>query len=171
MNSSRRQMIERGLASGAACLAAFAAANGSDEPQAAPQDEPVTFTIKDVGIERCDEARRSLTLRFGKRQQPSRLVDIPAANDIQVRVSHVFPGVVNNLPFEWRRVEALLGRPVSVRFRATSEGLTVASIASANDSNARTQTAPALPLCYASGCGGSWSHPATPPPAGSATSG
>jgi hypothetical protein len=133
MIQTRRQMIERGLASGAACLAALGSASGADEAYVAPHGEPVTFTIKDAAIERGDEARRTLTLRFGKQDAPSRFVDVPAANDIQVRVSHVFPGVVNNLPFEWRRVEAIVGRPVSVRFRATPEGLTVASIASAND--------------------------------------
>jgi hypothetical protein len=98
-----------------------------------PRDSPTVFKIKDVSLDGFNAEEGTLTLSFRRKGNVCTLVNVPVADDMQVRVSHVEPGSVNNLPFGWERVKELAGKRVSVLFRGTADGLFVGSIASAND--------------------------------------
>ena len=95
--------------------------------------EKPTVTIKDVIIDQVDEAAGMISVSFGKKDKPTKLVNIPLAEGVRVVASHVLPGSVNHLPFRWEYVKRLQGKTVSVRLRLASTGLSVISIASGND--------------------------------------
>jgi hypothetical protein len=90
-------------------------------------------TIKDVTLTDVDEAGGTISVSFGKKDKPTKLVNVPLAEGVRVVASHVLPGSVNNLPFEWKYVENLKGKVVSIRVTVTATGLSVVSICSGND--------------------------------------
>ena len=95
--------------------------------------EKPTVTIKDVIIDQVDEAAGTISVSFGKKEKPTKLVNVPLAKGVRVVASHVLPGSVNHLPFRWEYVKNLQGKTVSVRLHVASTGLSVTSIASGND--------------------------------------
>jgi hypothetical protein len=103
------------------------------------QSQPTTtesrnkVTIKDVIIDQVDEAAGTISVSFGKKEKPTKLVNIPLGKEVRVVASHVAPGSVNELPFRWEYVKRLQGKTVSVRLHVASTGLSVISIASGND--------------------------------------
>ena len=109
-----------------------AAPEAGDKPGKAPADA-ATFTIKDVTIDQVDEAGGTISVSFGKKEKPTKLVNLALGKKVRVVASHVLPGSVNNLPFEWEYVKRLQGKVVSLRLDATTAGLLVVSIASGND--------------------------------------
>lgn len=111
---------------------ALAGAEAGDKPGKAPADA-ATFAIKDVTIDQVDEAGGTISVSFGRKEKPTKLVNVPLGKEVRVVASHVLPGSVNNLPFEWEYVNRLRGKVVSVRLDATTAGLSVVSIASGND--------------------------------------
>lgn len=94
---------------------------------------PVTFTVKNATIDDVDEKAGVVSVSFGTKEKPTKLVNVPLDKGVRVVASHVLPGVANNLPFEWKYVERLKGKGVSVRLAQTADGLAVVSIASGND--------------------------------------
>ena len=97
-----------------------------------PIEKP-TGTIKDVLIDQVDETTGTISVRFGKKEKTTTLVNVPLAKEVRVVASHVLPGSVNHLPFRWEYVKNLQGKTVSVRMQIASSGLSVISIASGND--------------------------------------
>jgi hypothetical protein len=89
--------------------------------------------MKDVIIDQVDEAAGTISISFGKKEKPTKLVNVPLAEEVRVVASNVLPGSVNNLPFRWEYVERLQGKTVSVRLHVESTGLSIISIASGND--------------------------------------
>ena len=61
------------------------------------------------------------------------MTGLPLSQTIGIRVSHVFPGSVNNLPFQWDRLKGLVGKTVSMTIVAEDDALAVVTIATAND--------------------------------------
>lgn len=101
-------------------------------------DQPVevempTVTIKDVIIDEVDEAGGVISVSYGEKEKPTKLVNIPLANDVRVVASYVLPGSMNHLPFRWEYVKNLQRKTVSIRLRIESTGLFIVSIASGND--------------------------------------
>lgn len=97
-----------------------------------PVEQPAV-TIKDVIIDHVDEAAGTISVSYGKKERPTKLVNIPLAEGVRVVASHVLPGCVNHLPFRWEYVKRLQGKTVSIRLHVASTGLSVISIASGND--------------------------------------
>jgi hypothetical protein len=126
---TRRAALGLGAASASAFLTA--AAPATDEN--ANDEGPVRFKIKDVVIERVKQEERTIDVRFGKAARPIKVAGLPLAETIGIRVSHIFPGSVNNLPFHWDRLKALVGKTVSMVIVAELDTLSVATIATAND--------------------------------------
>ncbi len=93
----------------------------------------VTTTIKDATLTEVDEASGTISLSFGTKDKPTKLVNVPLADGVRVVASHVLPGSVNNLPFEWKYAERLKGKVVSIRVTTSATGMSVVSIASGND--------------------------------------
>ena len=91
------------------------------------------FKIKDVVIERVEQEGRTIDVRFGKAARPIKVTGLPLGETIGIRVSHVFPGSVNNLPFHWDRLKELVGKTVSMVIIAEHDALSVDTIATAND--------------------------------------
>ena len=91
------------------------------------------FTIKNVKIEDVDEKAGVVSVSFGDKQRPTRLSNLPLGKGVRVVASHVLPGVGNNLPFDWKRVDGLKGRIVSIRLMQVADRLEVVSIAFGND--------------------------------------
>jgi hypothetical protein len=63
------------------------------------------FKIRDVTIERVDQERRTIAESFGAGDKSLRMTNPPLAEGISTRVSYVFPGSVNHVPFSWDRLE------------------------------------------------------------------
>jgi hypothetical protein len=126
---TRRGALGLGAVSAPALLTAVA--RGMDEN---PDDEgPVRFKIKDVILDGVKQDERTIDVRFGRAARPIKLTGLPLSETIGIRVSHVFPGSVNNLPFHWDRLKGLVGKTVSMVIIAEDDALSVATIATAND--------------------------------------
>ena len=90
-------------------------------------------TIKNATIEEVNEKAVVVSVSFGNKEKPTKLVNVRSARGVRVVASHVLYGVANNLPFEWKYVETLKGKVVSLRLLQDADGLVVVSIASGND--------------------------------------
>jgi hypothetical protein len=119
---------------------------GADEPKSATgkpgknREGPITFTIKNVVIEEVDEANATLSARYGKKEKPSKLVNLPVSKQVRVVGSHVFPSVANNLSFvgdnlhfRCERLKELKGKQVSLKLRVEDNELSVDSVSASND--------------------------------------
>jgi hypothetical protein len=123
-NLTRRGALGLGAASAGAFLTAAARADDQG---------PVRFKIKDVVILRARQEDRTIDIRFGKADRRIRMIGLPLSETIGIRVSHIFPGSVNNLPFHWDRLKELVGETVSLVIVAELDALSVSTIATAND--------------------------------------
>ncbi len=133
-NLTRRGAIGFGILSGSALSATLGQAGAGEEKGVIFADsKDVLFKIKDVLLDRIDRDGRTIAATFGDRDRPLKMTNLPLGKDIRIRVSYVFPGVVNNVPFDWDRLEKLAGKRVSMMLRAGSNGLSVDSVATAND--------------------------------------
>ena len=131
MDLTRRDAIRLGAASGAALLATGAAA---DEKAVIFADEKrVMFKIRDVTLNEVDQPGRTVSLSVGNKDKPVKVTNLPLAENVTIRVSFVFPGSVNNVPFDWDRLKGLTGKVVSIMLVAESSKLVVDSFATAND--------------------------------------
>lgn len=132
---SRRQAVALGAAGGVALLADLGRAEAADAKKDVifADEKAVLFKLKDVTIDAVDEAKRTVAASFGKADAPVKLTGLPLADNVSIRVSFVYPGLVNNVPFNWDRLKGLVGKKVSMHIRAEASGLTVDSIAVAND--------------------------------------
>jgi hypothetical protein len=123
-----------GLAAAAVATLSGQADEGGREAKVIVADErPVLFKVRDAVVERVNPERRLVSVRIGKADPPVRLTDLPLSENVRLRVSFVFPGVANNLPFSFERLNELIGKPVSLMLRAEASGLTVDAFAAAND--------------------------------------
>ncbi len=102
-------------------------------PDAQPKPNVVPFTVKNATIDDVDEKAGVVSVSFGNKEKPTKLVNVPLDKGVRVVASHVLPGVANNLPFEWKYVERLKGKVVSLRLLHAGDGIVVVSIASGND--------------------------------------
>jgi hypothetical protein len=93
----------------------------------------VIATIKDVTLTEVDEAGGTISVSFGKKDKPTKVVNVPLADGVRLVASHVLPGSLNNLPFEWVDLKRLKGKVVSVRVRTSATGISVTSICAGND--------------------------------------
>ncbi len=128
-NLTRRGALGLGAMTASAVLAASAQAMREDTSD----EEPVRFKIKDVTIDKVRQEQRTIDIRCGKAARPIKVFGLPLAETIGIRVSHVFPGSVNNLPFDWDRLKELMGKTVSMVIVAELDALSVDTIATAND--------------------------------------
>lgn len=122
---TRRGALGLGAMSASAFLSATARGAGDEGP--------VRFKIKDVTLEKVDQDHRTINVRFGKPARPMKVIALPLDETIGIRVSHVFPGSVNNVPFDWDRLKGLVGERVSMVIASEDDGLSVLTIATAND--------------------------------------
>lgn len=104
---------------------------GGTLPELQLVDE-ATVTIKDVIIEQVDEDAGTMSVGFGK-EKSTKLINVPLKKGVRVVASHVRPGSVNHLPFEWQYLRRLEGKNVSIRLHVASTGMSIISIASGND--------------------------------------
>ena len=130
---TRRAVVGLGFAFGLALLSGCGLSSAAPRGVIGVPVEKATVTIKDVIIDQVDEAAGTISVSFGKKEKPTKLVNVPLANGVRVVASHVLPGSVNHLPFRWEYVKRLQGKTVSVRLHVASTGLSVISIASGND--------------------------------------
>jgi len=128
-NLTRRGALGLGAATASAFLAATAQATREDTRD----EEPVRFKIKDVIIDKVRQEQRTIDVRVGKGARPIKVFGLPLAETIGIRVSHLFPGSVNNLPFRWDRLKELVGKTVSMVIVAELDALSVSTIATEND--------------------------------------
>ena len=101
--------------------------------KAQPKLNVVPMTVKNVRINDVDEKAGVISMSFGNNEKPTKLMSVPLDKGVKVVASHVFPGVANNLPFDWGHVQQLKGKVVSVRLTPTDDGLAVVSISAGND--------------------------------------
>jgi RNA polymerase sigma factor (sigma-70 family) len=104
----------------------------TQKPRIEPADG-ATITIKDATIDQVDEKEGTISLSFGNKAKPTKLVNVPLGREVRVVASHVLPGSANHLPFRWEYIKRLQGKIVSVRLTEAGDGLSVVSIASGND--------------------------------------
>ena len=100
---------------------------------ASPPVEAVTMTIKDVTLTDVDEDSGTISVSFGNKDNPTKLLNVPLAKEVRVVASHVLPGVANNVPFQWEFARRLRGKVVSIRVIPSDKGVSVNSICSGND--------------------------------------
>jgi hypothetical protein len=131
---TRRSAVQAGLITGSALFKAPNHAQASETTDLiAAGEKNVLFKIKDVTIKSVDQGARVIAVNVGERPRAIAIENLPLDADIKIRVSFVFPGVANNLPFSWERLEELVGKRVSMMLRAEAGKLSVRSIAAAND--------------------------------------
>jgi hypothetical protein len=131
---SMNSLTRRGaLGLGAVSASAFLSATARGAGKAAGDEGPVQFKIKDVTLEKVEQDHRTINVHFGKPSRPTKVVALPLGENIGILVSHVFPGSVNNIPFDWDRLKGLVGERVSMVIVAEDDGLSVHTIATAND--------------------------------------
>jgi hypothetical protein len=131
---TRRWMLGLGIMSGSPPFAQLAAdAVAEDKPVIVADEKAVLFKIKDVTLERVNHKARTIDVRSGRKDSSLIVRNLPLSDAISIRVSFVFPGAANNLPFDWHRLIGLVGSRVSMMLRAESGALSVDSIATAND--------------------------------------
>src|SRR4051794_16760979 len=106
---SRRQAVTLSAAGGVALIATLGRAEASDgEDVIFANEKTVLFKVKDVTLDGIDEANRKIAASFGQADAPIKLTGLPLAENVAIRVSLVFPGSVNNLPFNWGRLKELI---------------------------------------------------------------
>lgn len=135
-NISRREAVVAVGAAGsiAALLGAVGRAGADDGKGVLVADEKaVLFKVRDVTLDGVDETTRTVSASFGRGSALIKVTGLPLAEDIGIRVSMVYPGSVNNVPFDWTRLKGLVGKRVSLLLQAEESGLAVQSIAVAND--------------------------------------
>ncbi len=131
---TRRGAMRSGLIAGPILFSAHERAQPAEaEEVIAAGEKNVLFKVKDVTIKTIDQAARLIAVSVGTRPGAIAIENLPLDENIKIRVSFVFPGVVNNLPFSWGRLEELVGKRVSMMLRAEAGKLSVRSIATAND--------------------------------------
>src|SRR3954470_5946642 len=130
---TRRGAIGMGVVSGAALFEAPGRAAADDKAVIVAGEKAVLFKVKGVAIERVDRGGRAIAGSLADAARPVSLATLPLEDGIRIRVSFIFPGGANNVPFDWDRLEGLVGKRVSMMLRAESGRLTVDSIATAND--------------------------------------
>ncbi len=131
---SRRKAIGLGVAAGSALLSPLDRASAEDEPKViVARDNPVLIKFKDVLLERAHIGDRTINVSIGQGDVPLKLVNLPLAEDINLRMSFEVPSIANNLPFEWKRLLELEGKRVSMQVLAKAGELSVNSIAWRND--------------------------------------
>jgi hypothetical protein len=131
---SRRQAVTLSAAGGVALLVALGRAEANDGKDVIVANEKtVLFKVKNVTLDGVDEANRTIAASFGRADAPVKLTGLPLAENVAIRVSLVFPGSVNNVPFNWGRLKGLVGKRVSLLLKAEVSRLEVNSIAVAND--------------------------------------
>lgn len=132
---SRRQLVALGATGGVAFLATLGGAEAADEKERVivADEKAVLFKVKNVTLDAVDETKRTMAASFGWVDAPVRVTGLPLAKDVSIRVTMVLPGSANNVPFDMARLKGLVGKQVSVLLRAEASGLTVDSIAVAND--------------------------------------
>ncbi len=129
---TRRGAIGLGIFSGSSLFTTPAQA--ADEKSVIfANEKAVLFKVKNVTLEEVDQDRRTIAVRFGKPDRNIKVANLPLGESVRIRVSFVFPGSVNHLPFHWDRLKGLVGKTVSMMLCAESSGLSVDSIAVAND--------------------------------------
>jgi hypothetical protein len=128
-NLSRRGVFGLGVASVVSSM--ITSVQAADYPRG--DEHAVGFKIKNVTLERINEAERTVAVSFGIPDRPTRLLDLPLVEKFQLRVTHIYPGSVNNEPFEWDDLKRLLGKRVSAMFVAEANRLSIQSVAVAND--------------------------------------
>ena len=94
---------------------------------------PTAMTIKNVTLTDVDEDGGTVSLSFGRKDSPTKLVNVPLAVGVRLVASHVMPGLTNHFPFEWENLKRLKGKVVSIRITTSATGMSVVSIASGND--------------------------------------
>jgi hypothetical protein len=130
---TRRAVVGIGFALALALLSGCTPRGTADDKPLGVSKDEVAVTIKDVIIDHVDEPTGTISVSFGKKSDPTKLLNVPLAQEVRVVASHVLPGSVNHLPFRWEYVRRLQGRTVSVRLQVASTGLSVTSISSGND--------------------------------------
>jgi hypothetical protein len=95
--------------------------------------ESATVTIRDVTIDQVDEAGGTSSVSFGKKEKPTKLVNVTLGEEVRVVASHVLPGSVNHLPFRWEYVKRLQAKTLSLRLHVDAGGVSIVSLASGND--------------------------------------
>jgi hypothetical protein len=98
-----------------------------------PLSEAVIMTIKDVTLTDVDEDSGTISVSFGTKDNPTKLLNVPLTKEVRVVASHVFPGVANNVPFQWEFAKRLRGKVVSIRVIPSDKGVSVNSICAGND--------------------------------------
>ena len=109
-----------------------------DAEKKPPQEQgekpkPVAFTIKNVTIDEVDAKAEVVTVRFGNKEKPTKLVNVPLDKGVNVVASHVRPGGGSHMQPVLGQVELLTGKVASMRLVQTADGLVVVSISSGND--------------------------------------
>jgi hypothetical protein len=131
---TRRSAVQAGVIAGSTLFGAQNRAQASEPTELiAAGEKNVLFKVKDVTIKTIDQAARMIAVSVGKRPRSIAIENLPLDEDIKLRISFVFPGVANNLPFSWGRLEELVGKRVSMMLRAEAGGLSVRSVATEND--------------------------------------
>ena len=120
-------------AAGPAPVAAARSAGAAETTVLVADEKPVLFKLKDVTLEQVDQPGRTIGVSIGRGPRPLKLADLPLGEEIRIRVSLVYPGVANNVPFDWERLKGLVGKRVSMLVRAEGSHLSVDAIAVAND--------------------------------------
>lgn len=96
-------------------------------------EKPVLFKVRNVTLDAVDEAKRTVSLSFGKVNARVKLTDIPLAEDIHILRWFMTPSIANNMPFKMERLLESVGKIVTILFRAEASGLIVNTIGTAND--------------------------------------
>src|SRR3954452_20373280 len=117
---TRRGAIGMGVVSGAALFAVSGRAAADDKAVIVAGEKAVLFKVRGVAIDRVDRRGRTIDASLGEEDRPTRLANLPLGDGIRIRVSFVLPGSVNNVPFDWDRLEGLVGKRVSMMLRAES---------------------------------------------------
>jgi hypothetical protein len=129
---TRRGAIGLGILSGSSLFTQPAQA--ADEKTAIFADEKaVLFKVRNVTLDGVDQDQRTIAASFGKPDRPIKLANLSLEESVSIRVSFIFPGSVNNVPFDWDSSKGLVGKRISMMLRAESSTLSVDSIAVAND--------------------------------------
>jgi hypothetical protein len=102
---TRRRAIELGVLSGSALVAKQGQAEAADEKDVILADEKaVVFNIRNVTIERVDQAARTITASFGKQDNPIKVTDLPLGKDIRIVLTNRYPSSRNHERFEIARL-------------------------------------------------------------------
>jgi RNA polymerase sigma factor (sigma-70 family) len=95
--------------------------------------KPAAFTIKDVTIDEVDTKAGVISVSFGSKEKPTKLLNVPLGKGVRVVPSFIRPGGGSHFPPPDREIELQKGKVVSLRLVPTADGLAVVSISSGND--------------------------------------